>query len=76
MNRNNRFLAFGQCFFVLGFTGYLVNEHYLHGSSMLAFFSGFLFGLSLVLNLTYLIKRRNYTITQRNPSQNHSGGIP
>jgi len=58
MKRNNRFLYFGQCFFVLGFTGFLVNENYLPGSSILAFFSGLFIGLSLVFNVTYLITRR------------------
>ena len=76
MKRNNRFLAFGQLSFVLGFLGFLVNEHYFNGLSILAFFSGLCFGLSLVLNLAYLVKRRSHTITQKNPLQNHSGGIP
>ena len=58
MKRNNRFLVLGQLSFVLGFLGLLVNEFCLNGSSILAFFSGLLFGLALVFNLTYLLKRR------------------
>lgn len=60
MKRNNRFLAIGQLSFILGFLGLLANELYFKGSSILAFFSGLMFGLSLVLNLAYLIKRKNY----------------
>ena len=58
MKRNNRFLVLGQLSFILGFLGLLVNEFYFNGSSILAFFSGLLYGLSLVFNLTYLLKRR------------------
>jgi len=60
MKRNNRFLIIGQLTFILGFLGLLVNEYYLIDSSILAFISGLLFGLSLVFNLTYLVKRRNH----------------
>ena len=58
MKRNIRFLVLGQFTFVVGFLGLLVNEFYFSSSSILAFFSGLLFGLSLVFNLTYLLKRR------------------
>ena len=58
MKRNNRFLVFGQFSYILGFLGLLTNELYFNGSSLLAFFSGLLFGTSLVFNLTYLLKRR------------------
>ena len=58
MKRNIRFLVPGQLTFVLGFLVLLVNEYYLIDSSILAFFSGLMFGLSLVFNLTYLVKRR------------------
>lgn len=58
MKRNNRILAIGQLSFVVGFPGLLVNEFLIDGSSILAFFSGLLFGTSLVFNLTYLLKRR------------------
>ena len=60
MNRNKRFLAFGQLTLILGFLGFLLNEYYLNSQAILAFISGLFFGLSLVLNLTYLVKRRNY----------------
>jgi len=59
MKRNNRFLAIGQLTFILGFLALLVNERFLNGSFVLAFLSGLLFGLSLVLNLNYLVKRKN-----------------
>ena len=58
MIKQHRFLALGQLTFVLGFSGFLLNEYYLDSNSFLAFFSGLLFGLSLVLNLTYLIRQR------------------
>ena len=63
MNRNNRFLAIGQLSFVVGFSGSLLNEFYFNGSSILAFFSGLMFGTSLVFNLTYLLKRRDHDET-------------
>jgi len=63
MKRNNRLLAIGQLSFVVGFLCLLVNELYLSGSSILAFFSGLLFGLSLVFNLTCLIRRRHHEDT-------------
>ncbi len=58
MKRNIRFLVPGQLTFILGFLGLLVNEYYLIDSSILAFFYGMMFGLSLVFNLAYLVKRR------------------
>ncbi len=63
MKRNYRFLAFGQLTFILAFISFLVNEYYLNDSSILAFFSGLMFGLSLVFNLTYLVKRRYHEET-------------
>lgn len=58
MKRNTRFLVFGQFSYILGFLGLLTNELYFNSSSLLAFFSGLLLGISLVFNLTYLLKRR------------------
>ena len=64
MKQNNRFLVLGQLSFIWGFLGLLVNEFYFDGSSILAFFSGLFLGLSLVFNLTYLLKRRFHEETE------------
>jgi len=44
----------------------IFNEIYFNDSSILAFFFGLLFGLSLVFNLTYLLKRRFHEETGAN----------
>jgi len=58
MKQNKLFIVIGQFSLVLGLLGYIVNYLYLENAPVLAFITGFLLGLSLVLNLAYLIRIR------------------
>jgi hypothetical protein len=58
MKKNKYFIVVGQFSLVLGLLGYIINSLYLENAPVLAFITGFLLGLSLVLNLTYLIQTR------------------
>jgi hypothetical protein len=54
----NLLLAIGQVCLSIGFLSFIINYIILENNQFIAFFSGMLFGLSLVLNLTYLIRIR------------------
>jgi len=58
MKKNKLFLIIGQFSLVLGLLGYIINYLYLENTPVLAFVTGFLIGLSLALNLAYLIRIR------------------
>jgi hypothetical protein len=51
-------LGLGQISMVLGLTGFLINTYFLEHNSTLSFFTGLFLGLSLVMNLAYLILRK------------------
>ena len=53
------FLITGQFSFVLAFAGFLFNYFLLGTNAVVAFVVGILFGLSLVMNLAYFLKRRS-----------------
>jgi len=55
MKRLELFLGLGQISMVLGIAGFLINTYFLDHNSTLSFFTGLLLGLSLVMNLSYLI---------------------
>ncbi len=56
MEKNMRFLVTGQLSLVLGIACSIVNAYYLNHVPILDFMCGFLFGLSMVMNLTFLIR--------------------
>ncbi len=57
MKNNNLILAFGQICLIFGINCFLINTYFIKYSSLTAFIAGSLLGLSLVLNLTYMIRR-------------------
>jgi len=69
MDKRLKFLIFGQLFFIIGFSGFLINYFFLDNHPALAFVTGLLFGLSLVLNLAYLTGKYN---RQRRSDRNES----
>jgi len=58
MKKNKVFIIIGQFSLVLGLLGFIVNSLYLGNNPALAFVTGLFIGLSLVLNLAYLIRLR------------------
>ncbi|MBT3229152.1 MAG: hypothetical protein HOD43_10005 [Candidatus Marinimicrobia bacterium] len=58
MKRLELMLGLGQISMVLGLTGFLINTYFLEHNSTLSFFTGLFLGLSLVMNLAYLILRK------------------
>jgi len=57
--KNNKFiLAIGQLLFVFGFLGNIINYFYLNNNPFIVCFASILFGLSIVLNLIYLIRKK------------------
>jgi hypothetical protein len=54
----NLLLAIGQVCLSIGFLSFIINYIILENNPFIVFFSGMLFGLSLVLNLTYLIRNK------------------
>jgi len=57
MKNNNLILIIGQFSLSLGFTLFIINYLILDNGLILALLSGILFGLSLVFNLTYLVRK-------------------
>ena len=53
-----RLLVIGQFSLVFGIFGFLINYLYLNNNPIIIFVIGILLGLSLVLNLTFLLKSR------------------
>lgn len=51
------FLVTGQFALILALAGFFVNSFYLGTNAVLAFAIGVFFGLSLVMNLAYLLTR-------------------
>ena len=56
MKTTHLLLIFGQLAVVLGFMSYLLNYLYLNNNVFISIITSVLFGFSLVLNLSYLIK--------------------
>jgi uncharacterized membrane protein HdeD (DUF308 family) len=59
MKKIEYYLIIGQLSLVFGIFGYLLNYLFLENNLILILFVGILFGISFVMNLTYLLKRRN-----------------
>ncbi len=57
MKNNNLFLALGQIALVIGISCLMFNTFVFNNIPALSFVCGALFGLSLVLNLTYMMRR-------------------
>ncbi|WP_340111850.1 hypothetical protein [Maribellus mangrovi] len=57
MNKN-QILITGQLTLALAFAGFLYNYFSLGVNATVAFITGILFGLSMVMNLAYLLKRK------------------
>jgi len=55
MKKEKVFLITGQSALVFGLSGFLINELLLNSHPILAFLTGMMLGLSLVLNLAYLL---------------------
>jgi len=58
MKTNKSLLIIGQFSLFLSILGFISNYLYFDNNSILAFSVGILMGLSLVINLTYLIRIR------------------
>ena len=58
MLKNKTCLIIGQLTLVLGILGEKINPIYLNNSSAIDFLSGLFFGLSLVMNITFLVRYR------------------
>jgi vacuolar-type H+-ATPase subunit I/STV1 len=58
MKTTHLLLIFGQLAVVLGFMSYLLNYLYLNNNVLISIITSVLFGFSLVLNLSYLIKTK------------------
>jgi hypothetical protein len=58
MEKHRQLLIIGQLSFILGMISSLANIFFIKDNFILAFISGALFGLSVVLNLNYLQKSR------------------
>ena len=56
--KTNYILAIGQLSLVLGILGFIINYLFINNNPVLIFFISIFFGLSLVMNLTYLLKRK------------------
>ncbi|MBT3244931.1 MAG: hypothetical protein HN352_17435 [Bacteroidetes bacterium] len=56
MKTTHLLLVFGQLAIVLGLMSYLLNYLYLNNNVFISIITSVLFGFSLVLNLSYLIK--------------------
>ena len=56
MKNNNLLLAFGQIALVIGISCFMFNTFVFNNIPALSFVCGVLFGLSLVLNLTYMAR--------------------
>ena len=56
MNKNKTLIAAGQLSLALGILSFILNILFLDNNYFFHFATGLLLGLSLVLNLTYLIK--------------------
>ncbi len=53
--KNKIFLGIGQFSLVFGISGWLINHYWLNNNPILAFLTGMFLGLSMVLNLAFLI---------------------
>ncbi|MCP4311792.1 MAG: hypothetical protein GY790_11050 [Bacteroidetes bacterium] len=58
MCKNRTFLVIGQVTLVLGVMGEVINFNYLNNNPIVAFLSGLFFGLSVVMNMTFLVRIR------------------
>lgn len=59
------FLITGQLSLVMGITGFVCNYFYWGTNAAVAFVVAVLFGLSLVMNLAFLVKWRNRSLNNR-----------
>ena len=58
MKNKNLLFALGQFSLFFGILGFLVNYFILNHNPIVAFITGVLLGLSLILNLAFLIRMR------------------
>ncbi len=58
MKKNKSLLVIGQFSLALSILGFISNYFYFNNNPIITFSVGILMGLSLVMNLTYLIKGR------------------
>jgi len=54
--KNKLLIVIGQFSLILSFVGFLINNLLLDNNPIIAFIIGILMGISLVFNLTFLVK--------------------